>query len=62
MLIITANYILVPVLILLILFYIYVFSAYIKDRDTTFRETVASTSCFLKDFGPSYYFSKSENQ
>ena len=44
MLIITANYILVPVLILLILFYIYVFSAYIKDRDTTFRETVASTS------------------
>ena len=62
MLFINANYILVPVLILLILFYIYVISSYIKDRETIYRGTIASTTCLLKDCDPSYYFRKSENQ
>lgn len=59
---ITANYILVPVLILLILFYIYMFYSYTEYKIDNITSKTTTQTCFLNRCDKSYYFSKSENQ
>ena len=58
---ITANYILVPVLIVIILFYIYMFYSYTEYRLNTIP-LVTTKTCFLDSCDTSYYFGKSEDQ
>ena len=55
------NYILVPVLILIILVYIYSIFGYIYDNNTIFK-TKNTTQCILNVCDPHYHFVKSFNQ
>lgn len=59
----TANYILVPVLIFLILLYIYGFVGYIHHQNTIFKQKKnITTSCVLNDCDKNYYLSQSLDQ
>jgi hypothetical protein len=55
------NYILVPVLILIILVYIYSIFGYIYDSKTKFRKK-KTTQCILNECDKHYHFIKSQNQ